>query len=183
MEMILEPPQADVFPLIRGGGLFLLTAGASIVIGAFRFRARYAIFAVGAAIGGVATSLLAAPLAAPFGPPDLFQVLSLVVAVAVEAALLTPVVRGLSTHGERETTLAILTIVGGHFLLMAPAFGPLIVFLAGASVLNTLAGMLLREYPIAWLWALDGTLKISFGALMFFGHQLPCRGCIFWPGF
>jgi len=180
--MTLEPSQAEVFPLIRGGGLFLLVVGLSIVVGAFRFRARYTILAVGAAIAAAVTTFLAAPLAAPFGRPDLIQILSLAIAVAVEAALLVPVLRQARTHDERETTLAILTIVGGHFLLMAPAFGPLIVLLAFASVLNTLAGLLWQGYRVERLWALDGVLKTLVGGLMFFGHRVPCVACLSWPG-
>jgi hypothetical protein len=178
--MPLEPSLADLFPLIRGGGVFLVIAGISIVIGAFNLRARFSILAVGSAIGGVATAFLAAPLAAPFGPPSLFQVVSLIVAVAVEIVLLMPVLRAWRAHDERETTLAILSIVGGHFVLMAPAFGPLMLFLAGASVLNTLVGLLWRRYALAWLWGVDGLLKLSVGILMFFGHRLPGEIQLLW---
>jgi hypothetical protein len=178
--MPLEPSQADLYPLIRGGGVFLVAAGISIVIGAFSVRARYAILAAGSAIGGVATAILAAPLAAPFGPPDLVQVVSLIVAVAVEFIVLMPVLRAWRAHDERHTTLAILTIVGGHFVLMAPAFGPLVVLLAGASVLNTLTGLLWRGYGLAWLWGLDGLLKAATGTLMFFGHKLSGNAGLSW---
>jgi len=179
--MTVELSQAEVFPLIRSGGLFLIAAGASIVIGAFRFRARYVILAGSAAIGAVLTSLFAAALAGPFGPVRLIEVLSLAIAVATETVLLISALRRPWAHDEREATLTILTIVGGHFLLMAPAFGPLIVALAGTSVLNTLLGLSWRGYPITWLWGLDGALKTSVGALMFLGHQLPCTGCLAWP--
>jgi hypothetical protein len=46
--LVSDLTQAEAFPLIRGGGLFLVVAGMSIVLGAFLFRARYPIFGVGA---------------------------------------------------------------------------------------------------------------------------------------
>ena len=173
-----ELSQADVFPLIRGGGLFLVVAGLSIVAGAFAFRARYAILGVGAAAAGALTALFAAPLAAPYGKPDDLQIASLVVAVALEMVFLARVLRAQRGAGDRETMIALLTIVGGHFVLMAPAFGPLIVLLAGASVVNTLFAQLWRGYASPLVWAADGVLKAVVGALMFEGHQLPCTMCV-----
>jgi hypothetical protein len=76
--------------------------------------------------------------------------------------------------------LTILTIVGGHFILMAPAFGPLIVLLAGASVLNTFVALLWRGYASPAVWAIDGAMKAAVGAAMFYGHELPCTMCLRW---
>jgi hypothetical protein len=169
--------QAEVFPLIRAGGVFLTIAGASIMAGALHYRARYAIFGVGAAIASVATALLAPRLAASFGPPSAAAIASLVIAVALEVVLLIPVLRTAGRRDDHDTTLAILTIVGGHFLLMAPAFGPLIVALAVLSVANTLAGLLSRWYPSQALWAVDGALKAGAGAMMFMGDRIVCYAC------
>jgi hypothetical protein len=175
-----ELSQADLFPLIRGGGLFLIVAGLAIVAGAFAFRARYPIFGLGAAIGGALTALYAAPLAAPYGKPDMLQLASLAGAVALEMAFLVTVLRAQRTVGERDTMLGILTVVGGHFVLMAPAFGPIVLALAGASVLNVLLALLWRGYPDPLVWAVDGVLKAVAGAMMFMGHELPCTMCVRW---
>jgi hypothetical protein len=128
---------------------------------------------VGAGIAGALTALLAARLAAPFGPPDPIQIGSLVLAVAMEMTLLVLSLRNQKTYDDRETMLVVLTIVGGHFVLMAPAFGPLIVLFAAASVVNTLIALLWRGDPSASVWAIDGILKTVVGVLMFYGHELP----------
>lgn len=178
--LVTDLTQAEAFPLIRGGGLFLVVAGISIVLGAFLFRARYPIFGVGAAIASGLTVGFAAELAAPYGAPSLIQVVSLGIAVALEMILL---VRGLSASrslDDRETMLSILTIVGAHFVLMAPAFGPLMMVLAGASVLNVLLALTLRAYAGPLVWAIDGALKAGVGALMFYGDRLPCTMCLSW---
>ena len=172
-----ELSQAEVFPLIRSGGLFLATVGVSIILGAFFFRARYVVLGVGAALAGTLTALYAAPLAAPYGKPGMLEIASLAVAVVVEVVLLATTLRRSRAYDDRDTMLAILTIVGGHFVLMAPAFGPIVTWLAGASVLNTLLALIWRGYPSALVWAADGALKLSAGALMFHGHQLPCTMC------
>lgn len=172
--------QAEVFPLIRGGGLFLIVAGISIVLGAFAFRLRYPIFGVGAAIAGGLTAVYAAPLAAPYGAPTLVHVASLGIAVALEMILLVSVLGARRSADDREAMLSVLTIVGAHFVLMSPAFGPLMMVLAGASVLNVLVALLMRAYPSVLVWAVDGALKAGVGALMFYGHQIPCKMCVSW---
>lgn len=176
-----ELSHAEVFPLVRGGGLFLAVMGVAIISGTFFFRARYAVLGIGAALASALTALYAAPLAAPYGKPAMVEIVFLVVAVALEMILLAMVLRNSRAHDDRDTMLAILTIVGGHFLLMAPAFGPIVVWLAGASVLNTLLGLSWRGYPSALVWAADGVLKLGAGALMFYGHLLPCTQCVKWP--
>lgn len=173
---MVETSHAEVFPLIRAGGVFIVAAGASILLGAAFFRARYAIFGAGAALGALATALTAAPLSAPFGAPTSIQLVSLVVAVGVEVILLIRVLR--RGRDEREATLGVLTIVGGHFVLMAPAFGPLIVTLAGLSVGNTFIGLVWRDYSLRALWAIDGAIKAGIGGLMFFGDRLACSACV-----
>jgi hypothetical protein len=174
--------QAEMFPLIRGGGLFLVVAGLSIILGSLFFRARYAIFGAGAAIAGALTGICAQRLAAPYGVPDAFAIGALAVAVVIEMIMLVIALRASRSYDDRHTMLTILTIVGGHFVLMAPAFGPLIVLLAGASVLNTLLALLWRGYASPVVWAIDGALKATVGAAMFYGHELPCTMCLRWSG-
>jgi hypothetical protein len=177
-----ELSHAEVFPLVRGGGLFLAVMGVAIVLGAFVFRARYAILGVGAALASALTAYYAAPLAAPYGKPGAVEIAFLVVAVVLEMVLLAMVLRNSRTYDDRDTMLAILTIVGGHFVLMAPAFGPIVMWLAGASVLNTALALVWRGYPGTLIWAVDGALKLGAGALMFYGYHLPCTMCVSFNG-
>ena len=172
--------QAEAFPLIRGGGVFLIVVGIAIVLGAFFFRVRYPVFGVGAAIASGLTAAFAASLAAPYGAPSLIQLASLGVAVALEMILLVRVLNSSLAFDDRETMLAILTIVGAHFVLMSPAFGPLMIALAGASVLNVLLALVLRAYASPLVWAVDGALKAGVGALMFYGDRIPCTMCLSW---
>ncbi len=172
--------QAEAFPLIRGGGLFLIIVGIAIIAGAFFFRMRYPIFGVGAAIASGLTAVFAAALAAPYGAPSLIQLASLAIAVALEMILLVRALSSSRAYEDRETMLAILTIVGAHFVLMSPAFGPLMIVLAGASVLNVLLALLVRTYASPLVWAIDGALKAGVGALMFYGDRIPCTMCLSW---
>ena len=108
MDTALEPllmptqAQADLFPLIRGGGLFLVIVGAAILLGAFQFRWRYPLLGTGAALAMVATIATAAHLAAPHGVPTKAQVGALVVAALLEAVALVLAIRRFSPQGERE---------------------------------------------------------------------------------
>jgi hypothetical protein len=118
----VETSQADLFPLVRGGGLFLMIVGIAVVLGALRFRSRNLRLGIGAAIAAAATTVLAAPLAAPYGAPTQFQIGSLLVAVALEIVLVIWAMRRYAPRGERAAIVAVLIVVGAHFMLMAPAF-------------------------------------------------------------
>lgn len=172
-----EQTQAELFPLIRSGGLFLAIVGGAILLGAFQFKWRYPLVGAGAAIATAATVAAAAQLAAPYGAPTALQVGSLFVAVALEVVALLWAIRHFAPKGERLVTIAVLTVVGAHFVLMAPAFGPLIVLLGAVTVCNALAGVRLPRYSLRALWAVDGLVKLGFGAAMFWGQHLPCFAC------
>jgi hypothetical protein len=169
--------QADLFPLIRAGGLFLMIVGAAILAGAFQFKWRNALLGVGALIATTATIVTTARLAAPFGIPTTVQIASLIVAVLLEGVALAWAIRRFSPRGERAMTIAVLAVVGAHFVLMAPAFGPLIVLLAVLTVSNALAGARFLNYPLQTLWAVDGFFKFALGLAMFCGQFLPCLPC------
>jgi hypothetical protein len=172
---MLQQSQADAFPLIRAGGLFLSIVGLSVILGAARFRARNAILGVGAVVATIATALLAPRLA---GAPTAFQVGSLVVAVSIEGAALFWAIRRYVPRGERAMSIAILAVVGIHFMLMAPAFGPIIVLLGLLATANALAGARWERYSLQRLWLVDGVLKAAAGAAMLAGHLLPCWACL-----
>lgn len=171
MEFSPDFSQADVYPLIRSGGVFLLLVGAAMLSGAAAFRFRYVMLAAGAVIGAVTLVLLARPLAALYGAPDALALASIGAAIALQIILLLTLPRRFS--GERGRTLAVLAIVAVHFLVMAPAFGPLIVALGALALANALFGAANRGYCIVRLWAFDGALKVGVGAMMWFGHRLP----------
>jgi FtsH-binding integral membrane protein len=162
---------AHEFPLIRSGGIFLIAVGAGVIWGAGDMRRRYWALGAGAAIGTLVTALFAVPLAAPYGSPRVVQLISLAAAVGFEVAAIALVARTAARAGERFRTIAILGIVGAHFAIMAPAFGPSVAMLSLLSTGNALLGAAVPRYRLAALWLIDGTLKLSAGAAMFF--QLP----------
>jgi len=121
---------------------------------------------LGASIAVIATSLSAARLAAPYGIPTIAQVTWLAVAVLAEIAALIILVPLIAPRGDRALLVAILAIVGLHFLPMAPAFGPLMAILGVACVANALTAARLPSYPLRAVWAVDGGLKVLLGVLM-----------------
>jgi hypothetical protein len=157
----------EAFPLVRSGGLFVAIVGLAMLAGGLRFGWRNAILGVGAAIATAATAITAARLTAPFGAPTLFQIGDLIAAVALEFAALAWVIRRFRRSGERAVTLATLMIVAVHFVLMAPAFGPLIALLGVLAAINAYAGVWFRTLSVRATWIVDGALKVAIGAAMF----------------
>ncbi len=164
---------ANLYPLVRSGALFVMVIGAAIVAGFFWPRSRMALLALGAALAAIVTALSAATLTALYGAPTIAQVAWPVVAVAVEVVALMIVIRHFAERGERALLVAILVVVGLHFLPMAPAFGPLAAVLGVACTANALFAVHLSNYPLQAVWAVDGGLKVVLGALMW---SLPLIG-------
>jgi hypothetical protein len=158
---------AHPFPLIRGGGLFLLLVGISILVGALAPRRLWASFMAGVVIASAVVALTAIRLAAPLGRPTPFQLATLMAAVFIEMVAIGWLGNRLRAATERQRILSILLVVGAHFFLMAPAFGPLVVLLGLLSVVNAVAGLRTTAIPWVAFWAIDGVLKAGVGGTMF----------------
>ena len=155
------------YPLIRGGGLFLVIVGAMIIAGAALPRTRNVLLALGLALASVATAIAAPSLARPLGVPTWQQILVLAGAVLLEIILIPAVVRGVRHRGERITILSVLMVIGLHFLPMIVAFGPIIGFLGILTILNASAGLWLRPtMDLSIFWFFDGLLKLACGITM-----------------
>jgi len=155
------------FPLIRGGGLFLLLVGLSIMLGVVARRRLWASFIAGVIIATAVVALTAIRLTAPLGRPTAFQLEMLMVAVFVEMIAVGWLGSRLRAAAERQRILSILLVVGAHFLVMAPVFGPLIVLLGLLSVVNAVVGLRARTTPWVAFWLIDGLLKAGIGGAMF----------------
>ena len=166
--MITDPTYAQAFPLVRAGGVFLGIVGMGIIIGGVLPRFRGVTLAVSGAIAAVVTTLLAQRLAAPFGAPTALQLWSLVGAVALELALIPLVVRRFRSKGPRTVTLAVMLVVGVHFLPMALAFGPVMGVLGLLVCIIGVSGLVTPHLPLNVLWGLDGIAKLGAGAVMWF---------------
>lgn len=156
---------AHSFPLAPGGGLFVLIVGVAILLGSLMGRARQILLYAGLGLAALATAMFAVRLTAGLPPPSMFAISALIVAVVLEMlafALIMPRLRG----SERPMAYASLVIVGAHFLLMVPAFGPLIFVLGLLCLLNASIGMIGSTIPLSFVWGVDGLIKIGIGAVM-----------------
>ncbi|GAA2235921.1 hypothetical protein N1031_10530 [Herbiconiux moechotypicola] len=157
-----------LFPLMRGGGAFLVLIGLGIVVGAFGGRRwRTVCLIVGAGLGvaamavGGATKLIFAGL--PY--PPVWQWVVLGIAFAVEFWLVSVVVRRYPDVESRQFWMGILFIVGAHFLLLTPSHGPVCGVLAVACMVNAVIGFRSRA-DLRVFWGVDGALKVAAGSGM-----------------
>jgi hypothetical protein len=156
--------------MVRAGGLFILLMGFGVLAGAIIPARRRSLLIFGAAAATVAITLFSGRLSAPYGSPSRLQLWFLFGSIALEVVLIRFVVARFREAGERSLLLAILFVVGIHFLPMAVAFGPICIALGLVLCGCSGTGLWLRpSLPLNALWALDGILKIVFGALMFLG--------------
>jgi hypothetical protein len=162
-------PWASAFPMVRAGGMFIFIMGVGVVLGGLMPSKRRLLLIVGAIVATIAIILLAARLSAPFGIPTSTQVWFLVGSIVAEAVLIRVAVALYRKEGERSLLLAILFAVGLHFFPMAVAFGPLCGALGLALCVCAGTGLWLKpRVQLNALWAADGTIKMIFGAAMFF---------------
>jgi hypothetical protein len=157
---------AHHYPLAPCGGLFVVTVGFGVTLGALFPRFTNSSLAASGVVAVLEMWAFGASLTAPLGVPTPLQVWSLVVAVAFEIIAIAVVVGQLRKRGERTLKLGILLAVGTHFLLMAPAFGPLIVLLGFLAILNALLGLRSPDLSVRTLWLFDGGLKLAIGAVL-----------------
>jgi hypothetical protein len=159
---------AYAFPMVRAGGVFISIMGVGVVSGAVVPGGRRLLLVLGALVATIAIVLLAARLSAPFGTPTRLQLWFLFGSIAAEAVLIRVGVGLYRLAGERSLLLAILFAVGLHFLPMAVAFGPYCAALGATLCASAGFGLWLRpDIGLNKLWALDGIIKIAFGAAMF----------------
>jgi hypothetical protein len=162
MEAVLAHP----FPLIRGGGLFLICVGLGFLLGWFYSRYWIALAITGFVAGFIASAL--SPLLQPsLGRPTWVQIAALVIAIVVEMFLIWYVVTRYSDGGERALILSILLVVGLHFIIMGLAHGPLMTLLGIITVINALIGLrIAKSVSITVFGIIDSVLKIAFGLWM-----------------
>ena len=167
MDLFTNMP--ELFPLMRGGGAFLVAIGLGIVVGAFGARRfRLVLLIIGAGLGvvimavGGATKVIFAGL--PY--PAIWQWVVLGLAFAVEMLLVNVVLRKHPDVTSRPFWMWILFIVGAHFLILGPSHGPVCAALAIACMANALIGLRLPNVDLRVFWAIDGLLKVGAGAAM-----------------
>lgn len=160
---------AEAFPLMRGGGAFLVAIGLGIIIGSFGQRKwRTVLLIVGAGVGvlimsiGGATKLIFAGLPSP----AIWQWVVLGLAFVVEGYLVSVVVRKFPDVESREFWMWMLFIVGAHFLILGASHGPVCALLALVCMINAYIGLKATSVDYRVFWGIDGGLKVLGGAAM-----------------
>jgi len=173
-ETTAPPRGPHPYPMIRGGGLFLVVVGASLVAGAIFCKLLWHVLGAGAALASVALAFRAETLGATLGAPTNGQIGAVVLSILGEIVIIFLLPQLFPLRDDRTLPLAILLVVGFHFIFMAPAFGPLIVVLSVLTIANAGFGLWVRP-SLHWhvTWAVDGFIKMGVGAVML---NLPALG-------
>ena len=163
---------AAAFPLSPGCGVFLAIVGLAIVLGGF-LRGKWILLAAGGISGTAGAMFAGTELSVGLPPPTRLQLWSLIGAIAVEMVLIRVLAHRLRPLGQRTVNLGMLVLVGAHFLLMIPAFGPLIAGLAVLVILNAVRGWRSPQVSFEAVWVADGFLKLLAGCLLLASRHLP----------
>lgn len=156
---------AHPFPLIRGGGLFLISVGLGFLIG-WMIPRYWVPLAVGGFVTGGILSSFGSLLAPPLGVPTVTQIAALIGAIIFEIVLIIYVNKRFSDD-ERKLILSILIVVGLHFLIMGISYGPLMAVLGILTVGNAWIGLrYLPQLSLRTFGIVDSLLKIAFGIWM-----------------
>lgn len=160
-------------PMTPAGGAFLACVGAALLAYALAPHAMRTILVVVMLAAAVPALIGVAVLSAKRGlrRPRRLQFLVLYPTIAVEFLAIWLLVPHL--HSERMIWIAVLGIVGLHFLPMYWTHGVRMAALGVACMAVALAGWLMPGLPLVAVIAADGALKLVFGLWML--SALPGR--------
>lgn len=167
MDFLANSP--ELFPLMRGGGAFLVAVGLGILVGSLGSR-RFRIVSLiaGAALGVVVMGVGGATkiIFDGIGYPEWWQWAVLGVAFLAEGYLVNVVVEKNPDRDSREFWMWMLFVVGAHFLVLTASHGPICGALGLVCMANALIGLRSKKVPFRAFWAIDGVLKIAAGTSM-----------------
>lgn len=153
------------FPMAPLGGLFVSTIGLFVVLGSFSNRARMPLTYIGFGVGTLAL-VLGGRLAVGLPRPANEQVAALIIAIILEIVAFVVLIPRARPRGDRAVIVTTLAIVGAHFIIMLPAFGPLIGALGFLCLVNAAAAWRKLTYPSGTAWLVDGAMKLLLGAIL-----------------
>lgn len=155
---------AHPYPLIRGGGLFLIGVGTGFLL-CWIFQRYWIQFAIAGGVAGIIGSGLSALLPS-LGTPSAVQIGALAGSFLLEMGLIYLVITRYRSAGERKLVMGILFVVGLHFITMGLAHGPLIATLGVLTSANAAVGF---RSTLDWrvFGVVDALLKLGFGLWMF----------------
>jgi hypothetical protein len=154
------------YPMTPYAGVFIATVGVSVIAGAVMPNHRAHLVWIGFVLGAMLFVAFGQILSTGLHTPTRLQVSFLALAIVLEIAgfrYLMPIVR---PRGESAMLSATLGIVGAHFLVMLPTFGPLIGGLGLGCTLNAAGLWRISTYRVGLAWFVDGCLKLAFGTAM-----------------
>jgi len=153
------------YPMTPYAGVFIATVGVCLIAGAVLPNYRDNLVWIGFVLG---TILLVAfgGLSSGLHSPSFLQVSFFALAIVLEIVGFRYLMPAVRPRGERATLSATLGIVGAHFLVMLPAFGPLIGALGLFCTLNAVGFWRMSAYRAGFAWLVDGCLKLLLGIAM-----------------
>ena len=157
-------------PMTPGAGAFLACVGVAILIGALSLPSQagtilLAGFGVGIA-ALIAASIIGRKRGLPW--PSNFQLIAIWIPIIIEMAVFFLIFPNIELDA-RGSNIAVIAVVGAHFLPMVVSVGPLILWLGLACIGVAAIGLLAPQLSIAALNAMDGALKLAFGLFMLRG--------------
>lgn len=173
MEAIATP-----FPLQRAGGFFLMAAGLFFAVSWLDVK-RWGMWTAIAFGAGALAASFGLALKPSLGTPSLLHWGSLALGIAFEVAGIAWANRRFA-QDERRADLAVLIVVGLHFLPMAYAIGPLIAVLGLACVANAAWAWSRPDLSLTTVGIVDAALKIAFGLAMILANPVAMPTGISW---
>lgn len=156
----------DRYPMAPISGIFLVLVAAFILMGSVAMGWRLRLLAAGFVAGLAGIMFRGAVLLPGLHGVTQFQVAAVIVAILFEVVAIVFVRRVWRTRSDNLTPLAILLIVGLHFVIMTPGMGPIIGIMGLAGVLNAGVGLIWKGVPLRLLWFTDGLIKLAGGAVL-----------------
>jgi hypothetical protein len=165
-------PIARRFPMIRQGGLFITCVGVGLIVATYAAQVtRQAtpvlrpVFFLAVALG--VTGLFGLRRRLSLGRPTRPQLVALWIGLGFEGAMFALLPRLLGRVDLGTFWLAVLIVVGLHFLPLTVAFGPRCGFLGILCVVLAAIGLEMQPYfGVRAVIAADGALKTAFGLSM-----------------
>jgi hypothetical protein len=163
------------YPMVRGGGSFLVLLGLGLMLGVI--SATSSAINTKPFIAGAILGLISIPIVRRtwwLGPPSRKQVIALAMAIGLELLLFAMLANFLHTDtAERDRWLWSLCIVGIHFIPMYWTFGPKIFALGVACVGIAVVGLMTPQLSFAVVGGIDAALKVGCGVWMFLTPAYP----------
>ena len=163
------------YPMLRSGGLFLLLVGAGVVGGTFAAGERLVNEQIFFGDLALQSCRCLQHAGSHLSRGTLRQLTALLGALGLQAILLVAAATVIEPMPEDRLWYRTMIVVGVHFLPMAIVFGPRMLLLGIACIVNATIGFVARVVPFALISVVDGVLKVGFGVWMLSDQRHAAR--------